>query len=236
MLERVGIRRHLDPLHQTAGQRLLDDAVRRADDAPCRPAPRASSPARAAVCGSCVPPSRRAVRDQQHRPRRPGRRPPRAGRVRAAWRARSRRRSAVPSPGFSESSAASTSVRSSVGGIATFAREAKETTPTRNFSGTFSRNAFAAAVAASRRVGSTSSAFIERETSIARTTVASSRGTLTHGVRTRDADEHRRERDEQDRERQVAAAARARGRRRSAAAPGCPSAPRTLARRRSRST
>ena len=37
----------------------------------------------------------------------------------------------------------------------------------------------AAARAASSRVGSTSSAFIERETSIARTTVASSRGTLT---------------------------------------------------------
>ena len=86
---------------------------------------------------------------------------------------------AVPSPGLSESSADSTSVRSAVGGIAAFAREANETTPTRNFSGTFARNAFAATFAAPRRVGSTSSAFIERETSRARTTVASSRGTLT---------------------------------------------------------
>jgi hypothetical protein len=53
------------------------------------------------------------------------------------------------------------------------------TTPTRYFSGTSERNAFAAARAASRRVGCTSSAFIERETSTASTTVASSRGTMT---------------------------------------------------------
>ncbi len=86
---------------------------------------------------------------------------------------------AVPSPGLSESSDASTSCRFSVGGIPTAARVANETTPTRNFSGTFVRNAFAAPRAASRRVGATSFAFIERETSIASTTVASSRLTST---------------------------------------------------------
>ena len=66
-----------------------------------------------------------------------------------------------------------------MGGSAEFAREANETTPILNFFGTFSTNALAACFAASSRVGSTSSAFIERETSIASTTVASSRGTLT---------------------------------------------------------
>jgi hypothetical protein len=64
-------------------------------------------------------------------------------------------------------------------GTPTAARVAKETTPTRYFSGTSARNVFAAARAASSRVGSTSFAFIERDTSIASTTVASSRGTLT---------------------------------------------------------
>ena len=86
---------------------------------------------------------------------------------------------AVPSPDESESSASSTSARSCVGGTPTAALLANETTPTRNFSGTWTRNASAAARAASSRVGSTSSAFIERETSMARITVASSRGTLT---------------------------------------------------------
>ena len=86
---------------------------------------------------------------------------------------------AVPSPGFSVSSAVATSALSSVGATPTAARVANETTPTRNFSGTSSRNVFAAMRAASRRVGSTSVAFIEREESIASTIVASSRGTLT---------------------------------------------------------
>jgi hypothetical protein len=79
----------------------------------------------------------------------------------------------------SVSSAVTTSSRSSVGATPTAARVANETTPTRNFSGTSSRKVFAAVLAASRRVGSTSFAFIERETSIASTIVASSRGTLT---------------------------------------------------------
>jgi hypothetical protein len=86
---------------------------------------------------------------------------------------------AVPSPGASVLSDASTSERSSVGTTPTTARVAKETTPTRYFSGTSPRNALAAFRAASSRVGSTSSAFIEREASMARTTVASSRLTLT---------------------------------------------------------
>ena len=72
-----------------------------------------------------------------------------------------------------------TSARSSVGGTATTARVANETTPTWNFFGTSSRNVFAAIRAASRRVGWTSVAFIERETSMASTIVASSRGTVT---------------------------------------------------------
>jgi hypothetical protein len=86
---------------------------------------------------------------------------------------------AVPSPGVSVSSAVTTSSRSSVGATPTAARVANETTPTWNFSGTSSRNVFAAVLAASSRVGSTSFAFIDRETSIASTIVASSRGTLT---------------------------------------------------------
>ena len=72
-----------------------------------------------------------------------------------------------------------TSARSCVGGTPTAARVANETTPTRNFSGTWTRNAFAATRAASSLVGSTSFAFIDRDTSIASTIVASSRGTLT---------------------------------------------------------
>ena len=86
---------------------------------------------------------------------------------------------AVPSPGLSVSSEVVTSARSCVGATPTAARVANDTTPTRNFSGTSSRNVFAATRAASRRVGSTSVAFIDRDTSSASTIVASSRGTLT---------------------------------------------------------
>ena len=86
---------------------------------------------------------------------------------------------AVPSPGFSVSSAETTSERSAVGATPTTARVANETTPTWNLSGTWSRNVLAATRAASSRFGSTSFAFIERETSMARTIVASSRFTLT---------------------------------------------------------
>ena len=54
-----------------------------------------------------------------------------------------------------------------------------EITPTRNFLGTFCRNDCASLRAAARRVGLTSFACIERETSIASITVASSRRTET---------------------------------------------------------
>jgi hypothetical protein len=87
--------------------------------------------------------------------------------------------SAVPSPARSDESAASARERSSVGGTATTARDANETTPTRNVCGTFLRKASAAALAAPSRVGLTSVAFIDRDVSIARSTVASSRGTET---------------------------------------------------------
>jgi hypothetical protein len=66
-----------------------------------------------------------------------------------------------------------------VGGTATTARDAKETTPTRKVCGTFWRKASAAALAAPSRVGLTSVAFIDRDVSMASSTVASSRGTET---------------------------------------------------------
>src|SRR5581483_4120023 len=55
---------------------------------------------------------------------------------------------AVPPPGRSEASASWTRLRSAVGGTASVARLAKETTPTRNVFGTSFRNASAAPTAA----------------------------------------------------------------------------------------
>ena len=67
--------------------------------------------------------------------------------------------------------------RSVVGVTSVTGSEAKATTPTRTFSGSWSTNDSADAFAASSRVGETSVARIEPETSIVRMTVASSRGT-----------------------------------------------------------
>ena len=72
-----------------------------------------------------------------------------------------------------------TSLRSSVGWTRVCGREANDTTPTRMPSGSWATKERAAALAASRRVGSTSVAFIEPDTSMASITVASSRGTAT---------------------------------------------------------
>ena len=78
----------------------------------------------------------------------------------------------------------------------------------RNFFGTLETNSCAAVCAARRRVGGMSVAPIERETSIASSTVASSRRDAHGRVRSRDADDHRGERDEQHRDREMASGAR----------------------------
>jgi hypothetical protein len=88
--------------------------------------------------------------------------------------------SPIAVPGFvsRESRAKPSATRSTVGRLRMRARRAKDTTPTWNFEGRSSRNDLAAFLAASMRVGGTSTASIERDESIASTTVARSRGTL----------------------------------------------------------
>ena len=145
----------------------------------CRSAPRAPSPA--PPPGAAGSSRRRARRRRSAAPRAAAWTPSSvAARARAARRARSRRRSPVPSPGLSESSAVVDEV-SVLGGRQRRRSRARRTR--RRRSGTsrdlLGRTPWQPALAASSRVGSTSSAFIERETSIASTTVASSRGTLT---------------------------------------------------------
>ena len=71
-----------------------------------------------------------------------------------------------------------TTPRSVVGGTTRFESPAKATSATLNRGGSRLRNSLAAVWAASMRLGFTSSAIIERDTSIATTTVARSRGTL----------------------------------------------------------
>ena len=66
--------------------------------------------------------------------------------------------------------------RSVVGLTSVVGSEANETIPTRTPAGSWSMNERADAFAASSRVGDTSVARIEPDTSIARMTVASSRG------------------------------------------------------------
>ena len=83
----------------------------------------------------------------------------------------------MPLSARSELRPRSASSRSSVGGTTTSASFEKETTPTRKPSGRPSTNELAASRAAVIRSGSTSVASIEPELSIARITVASSRGT-----------------------------------------------------------
>jgi hypothetical protein len=64
-----------------------------------------------------------------------------------------------------------------VGRVRVWAVEANETIPTRNFSGSCWTKLAAARWEETRRVGSTSVAFIEPDTSITRMTVACSLGT-----------------------------------------------------------
>ncbi len=71
-----------------------------------------------------------------------------------------------------------TAPRSVVGGTTTSAVAAKVTSATLKRSGSSVVNSLAAAWAAAKRVGSTSVAIIERDTSIAMTMVARSRGTF----------------------------------------------------------
>ena len=85
--------------------------------------------------------------------------------------------SAVPWPTRSELSAWPTNTRFCVGGATSWAREAKATTATRYFSGNSARKRRAEACATASLVGRRSFAPIEREVSIAITTVASSERT-----------------------------------------------------------
>ena len=86
---------------------------------------------------------------------------------------------AVPSRAVRPSIAALSWARSVVGLTSVTGSEANETTPTRTPAGSWSMNERAEARAASSRVGETSVERIEPETSIARITVASWRGTAT---------------------------------------------------------
>ena len=85
---------------------------------------------------------------------------------------------AVPSRGFRVSIASSSLAWSAVGSTSGLrAADANDTIPTRIPAGSCFTNEWAAALAASSRVGATSVAFMEPETSMARMTVESSRGT-----------------------------------------------------------
>ena len=86
---------------------------------------------------------------------------------------------AVPPPAVRLAMAPWTWARSLVGARTIRASVEKATRPTRKPAGSWSTKVVAAALAASRRLGLTSVACIEPETSMARTTVASSRGTAT---------------------------------------------------------
>ena len=86
---------------------------------------------------------------------------------------------AVPSRAWRLSRADLSWPRSVVGLTSVTGSEAKATMPTRTFSGSWSMNDWADARAASSRVGETSVARMEPETSRVRMTVASSRGTGT---------------------------------------------------------
>jgi hypothetical protein len=85
--------------------------------------------------------------------------------------------SAVPPLAIRESIASWISLRSSVGVTTTRGSVEKTMSPIRNDGGSLSTKAEAACWAAARRDGSTSVARIDRETSIVRMIVASSRGT-----------------------------------------------------------
>jgi hypothetical protein len=85
----------------------------------------------------------------------------------------------VPPSALRPSTSAWISSRSSVGGSIVCGSEENATAPTRASSGTSSRKRWAAARAASSRLGSTSSASIERDTSVTSTIEACSFGTAT---------------------------------------------------------
>jgi hypothetical protein len=89
---------------------------------------------------------------------------------------------AVPPLAFSVPRAARTASRSVVGGTRVSASLEKMTSPTWKRAGRRSRKRLAARWAASIRVGSTSSAFIDPDTSMTSMTVASSRGTGTRAI------------------------------------------------------
>ena len=86
---------------------------------------------------------------------------------------------AVDSASARFSIAVITGWRSWVGVTSTEAVPANDTTPTFRVGGSSSMNLVAAALAATRRLGSTSFASIESDTSMAMITVARSRGTCT---------------------------------------------------------
>lgn len=89
---------------------------------------------------------------------------------------------AVPSPVVSRSMAERRAPRSVVGGTATVAEPLNGTSPALKRSGSRSTKASAARWAASKRVGSTSVASMDADTSNATTIVARSRGTCTSVV------------------------------------------------------
>jgi hypothetical protein len=89
---------------------------------------------------------------------------------------------AVPPLALSEARALRTASRSVVGGTRVSASLEKVTSPTWNRAGRRSRKRLAARCAAAIRVGSTSSAFMDPDTSMISMTVASSRGTGTRAI------------------------------------------------------
>ena len=91
-----------------------------------------------------------------------------------------------------------------VGGSTVCGSVEKATTPTRASSGTSSRKRCAAERAASRRLGSTSSASIERDTSVTSTIDACSRGHGDGGVRAGERERERGERGQEQRQRRLA--------------------------------
>ena len=169
---------HARDLRVAADERALDRAVRRPEHDGVDG--RASARARRAAAGAWTRPT---VARRRRR-----RRSPRAAALSLRWPARraevdaragSRRRSPCPRPGRSDASPCSNAFRSRSAGTTGIARPANDTRPTRNFSGT-SRDERARGSARGHEPRRRDVLRpIERETSIASTIVASSRGTET---------------------------------------------------------
>ncbi len=104
---------------------------------------------------------------------------------------------AVDSDSCSESTARLTDARSVVGDTSTAAVPANATSPRFTPGVSWSANDFAAACAAARRVGSTSVACIDSDTSITSTTVARLRGTRASAVGTGQRDREQGQREDQ---------------------------------------